>query len=287
MFSAKKNWTVVNITGFDTRVMKKNMAFTLFLLWTFNLSVAQQGGHVGIPQWSFSVGAGAGKSVVQDRRFTALSFDGTTVAGFAAAGYVKNKASHQLECSFTKGNLQTADKQNTLRNSHFTADYTNLYQLGNSERPFIYKAGICVNVLYNGRSFGGFINNNTSFDFATSLGAAATVLYVIGDPSAGFSIKERISIPVVSAIVQPSFGSNSASASSEKAGFSPGDIFSQSRIQSFNSFLRLINMLGVEKMLADRHQLALNYTWDYCHFSGGRKVLQANHTIVLSYSFIL
>lgn len=287
MFAAKKFSAVVSIMGFDNRAMKKSLPFILFLLCTFYLSIAQQGDQVGTPQWNFSVGAGAGKSVVQDRRFTALSFDGITVAGFAAISYHKNKTSHQLECSYTKGNLQTPNKQNTLSGSHFTADYTNLYQLGDGNRPFIYKAGICVNVLYNGRSFVGFINNNTSFDFAASLGAAASVQYFIGEQSAGFSIKERISIPLVSAIVQPSFGSNNATGSSDKAGFSPADIFSQSRIQSFNSFLRLINMLGVEKRLADRHQLALNYTWDYCHFSGDRNVLQANHTIILSYCFIL
>jgi hypothetical protein len=268
--------------------MKKKMPL-LFILWcTVYFSHAQQGDRVSQPQWNFSIGAGTGKSFVVDKRFTALTFDGTTVAGFAAVNYSGKKASHQLDCNYAAGKLQTDNRQNTLHNSHFSLNYTNLYQLGaGGGRSIVYKAGIGVNILYDGRSFDGFINNNTSFDFAASLSAAASVQYFIGDPAAGFSLKEQISIPVVSVVVQPAFGSNNTPGSSEKAGFSAGDIFNQSRIQSFNPFLRFVNMLGIEKRLAERHQVALNYTWDYSHFSGSRKVLQANHTIFLYYCFIL
>lgn len=268
--------------------MIKSLFFIFIFLGTVCSSTAQKSAAGYVAQWNFNFGAGAVRMIVADKKLSALSFEGTTVSTFASVGYQRNKVSHQLDFNYGAGTLQTGNKQSSLQNNYFNADYINLYKLGKGDsRSIIYKAGACVNVLYGARSFNGFINNNTSFDFAASLGVAASLQYFFGDPSAGFSLKDRIEIPAVSVVVQPAFGSNNASGSLDKAGFLASDIFNHSSIQSFNAFVRMKNVLGIEKRLADRHQIALNYTWDYYRLSGDRKVQQAGHTMALSYCFIL
>jgi hypothetical protein len=268
--------------------MIKILFFIFIFLCTVCSITAQKSGGGSVSQWNFNIGAGAVRMIVADKKFSALTFDGTTVSGLASVGYQRNNVSHQLDFCFASGTLQTGNKESSLQNNYFNVDYINLYKLGKGDgRSIIYKAGACVNVLYAGRSFDGFINNNTSFDFAASIGVAASLQYFFGDPSAGFSLGDRIEIPVLSVVVQPAFGSNNASGSLDKAGFSASDIFNHSSMQSFNAFVRIRNVLGIEKRLAERHQIALNYTWDYYRLSGDRKVQQAIHTMALSYCFIL
>ncbi len=268
--------------------MKSKLLVILILLWTSCRVIAQQS-HAGREaQWDFAIGAGAGRAVVADKKFSALSFTGVTISGNASVSYQRNKLSHQLDFSYASGTLQTGKKESSLQHNYFNADYINLYKLSDgNENKFVYKAGVCVNMLYAGRSFAGFINNKTSFDFATSIGAAASVQYFPGDPTTGFSITDRLLIPVVSAIVQPAFGSDNASGSLDKTGFSTGDIFSHGRIESFNSFVRIKNVLAIEKRLAGKNSIVLNYYWEYYHITGNREVLQANHMVLLSYFFIL
>lgn len=262
----------------------------LFVYFIFTNSVfAQKDNGADDQKWLINVGCIVNKGSVIDNTFSTLPYTGINGGGTASIKYQKKNVSHELESYFSTGNLKTADSRITrLRNSYFNFDYNNLYTISsNSTGSVIMKAGGSLNVLYADREYAEFINNNSSFDFAASLSGAAEFCYFFNNNLSGFSISDRINIPLISAVVQPAFGSNNAAGDLNQNALSAKDLFTYGRIASFSSFMRFKNIVSVEKSITRRQKFSLNYTWDYYQISGSRQVKQANHRLGLTYSFIL
>ncbi len=253
-----------------------------------NNAFAQKNDGPDNQKWLLKVGGILNKESVVDNTFTAIPYAGINWGGTASVKYQKEKVSHEVECYFSKGNLKTAvNPESSLSNSYFNLDYNNLYTIGsNSAGSVLLMAGGSLNILYARRDYAAFINNNSSFEFAASLGGATEFCYFFNNRLSGFSLSDRINIPLVSAVVQPAFGSDNAAGVLNQNGLSAKDLFNYERIVSFSSFMRIKNLLSIDKMIGPRQKISFNYAWDYYQISGTREVKQAIHSLGLTYSFI-
>ena len=259
----------------------KLRACILCLIAIFNIrneGIAQEQEMNTRQKWLLNAGIVFTKSNVIDKSFSSIPYSGNSLGASFFLKYQKNKGSHELRAYYTRGDLQTAAKvKEELTQTYITADYTNLYTIGSSGlNSFTYKAGAGLNVLYAKRDYRNFINNNESFEFAASAGGAFEVSYFFNNKLAGFSLTDRISLPLVSYIIVPAFGGEDAQGSFDK----------NNHIAGISSFFRVINFLTLQKELSDRQRLSLSYNWDYWQISLSREVKQANHRLGFTYSFI-
>ena len=243
--------------------------------------------HIGA-NWLLKVGVGFNRQSVSDKNFTTISYSGQNVGYSGGLKYETNNSFHELELFYTTGTkIMKALPEERLRAGYFNIDYTNLYRIGDLENHSLAcKIGGALDMLYAKRKFNNFINNNVAFEFAASLSAAIEGTYKFGNGLAGFSITDRLKVPFVSLVSQPSFGSNNAAGSVSQNDNSFGDILKDNRIAGFSSFLRFKNYCSLEKTITDNGKLSLNYTWDFYRLNGLRKVMQATHRLEFMYSFI-
>jgi hypothetical protein len=229
-------------------------------------------------KWLLNAGIFFNKSNVIDKSFSSVPYSGNNPGASFSVKYHRNRTFHEVQAYYTAGELQAATQaKDKLTQTHVSADYTNLYRLGSTGgSSFIYKAGAGINVFYNQRDYSNCNNNNESFEFAASLSGVVEASYFFENTLEGFSISDRISLPLVSYIAQPVFGSEDTEGSSGK----------NSQVTSFSSFFRVLNLLSLEKKHSGRQRLSLCYTWDYYQSLRSREVKKANHQVGLTYSFI-
>lgn len=238
--------------------------------------------------WLLKVGVGLNRQSVSDKNFTTLLYSGQSVGYSGGLKYEADNSFHELEVFYTTGTRTIkAFPEKRLRSGYFNLDYANLYRIGILENQSLAcKIGGAMNVLYAKRQFNNFINNNAAFEFAASLSAALEGTYKFGNDPAGFSITNRLTVPFVSLVSQPSFGSNNAAGCVSQNDNAFGNILKGNRIVGFSSFLRFKNYFCIEKAITDNGKLSLNYTWDIYRLNGLRQVTQATHRLDFKYSFI-
>jgi hypothetical protein len=228
-------------------------------------------------KWVLHIRVVAGKLYNTDRNFSSQPFSGINGGGAASIIYQANNVSHEWSISFYGGNLKSSDHSMTGTQTGTGFDYINLYRMGAASGSAIsVKAGPCVNVLYNKRVYDGFVNNRTSFEFASSAGAAGEVTWSGNLAANGISIADRICIPIISTLIQPAFGGE------------PADGYNnRTQVTSVGNFLRISNRLSVEKVIGERHAVSLHYEWDFYRIDTERVVKQANHQVAFAWHLIL
>lgn len=239
--------------------------------------------------WVITVGAGASKFSVLDKKFSSVPYSGFGWKTVACVQYERGKAFHELAAGYSNGYLKTDIKpMNDLDQIYFDAGYLNLYDLSRSgEKRFTCKAGGSIHFLYAQRTYNNFINNNISFEFAASLSGVLQVSYAFRNRFAGFSISDRLMVPFISSIVQPAFDAKELPGGINNSGSGGSGFFHSNYIASFPSFTRVKNYLRLDKIFSSRHKISFAYIWDYYQFLRQREVLQASHNFGLTYTFIL
>src|SRR5262249_5028111 len=145
---------------------------------------------------------------------------------------------------------------NGLAQTYITGGYTYLNTF-HSAGNFDYKAGGSFDILYARRDYDNFINYNIANELIASLSAAGEISY---DLSNGFSIADRLQIPLISAVMQPSVYDENPPA---KDGSGLSDFLKSNQVGSFGSFLRFKNNLILEKTIGGNQAISFAYTWDF------------------------
>jgi hypothetical protein len=252
----------------------------LCLVFTGAHQVCAQGNQSRTPSdWSVTAGIAGNRAAVIDKSFSSLAYSGLTAGVFAAVRYQKGRSTHELRGGFTKGNLETGSPANSeLRQVYVTADYGWLQQIGtNDHLGFVWKAGAGLSGVYAKRRYDGFINNNESFELAASLNATVEGRYFFSNGPGGFSIANRICLPLVSFIAQPEFGREA----------SLGSEHTDHEVAAFSSFFRVCNILSLEKELTKGRKVFLFYDWDFYQIRRDRAVKQSTHSLGVAYNFVL
>jgi len=236
----------------------------------------------GFAQWQIAVSARPGKMSIIDKEFSALPYS-AILPGAGLSG--KHEGAHsiqELSLSWLGGALRTGtEPKHSLDQHYFNADYTCLYKLSPHGNAWKGEAGGILQVLYGTRTYPDIINNNTSFDFAASLGLAGHLSYSFNNSlPGGWSLSDQVSIPFISWLIQPPYGDEASAAALTGSG-------NRQQMAGFGSFLRLKNTLSLDRQLSSRGILSFAYTWDYYRIDALRKVRQACHLLSLSYRLIL
>lgn len=275
---------------FNYRLTQRREKFIgLFIFLTVcNSMLAQQNKNQFNKKWVFNIGVVLSSSSVIDKAFSIVPYSGNNWGGTTSLKYQNKKVSQELGIYFSKGILKTSVAPAvSLNNTYFNVDYTNLRQLSSNNKQLIScKVGGSIAILYADRQYKNFINNNASFDFAASLGATVEVSYAFKNKLTGFVISDKINIPFVSAVVQPSFGSYNPSGVLNQNNIAAKDFFKNGRILSFSNFLRFKNLLSIEKNITLSQKISFNYTWDYYSILSAREIKQSYHQLGLTYSFV-
>jgi hypothetical protein len=235
----------------------------------------------GFAQWQIAASIQPGKMFIIDKDFSSAPFSAVLPGGALSVAHVSDHSMHTLSFSYLGGSLKTSTQpQYSLSQNYFNADYSWLYKLGSPGAAWAGGAGAAFNVLYDNRTYAGIINNNTTFDFAASLGLAGSLSYSFNNSLHGWSLSDQVSIPFVSWLIQPPYGNENSADAVTRSG-------DRKKIAGFSSFLRLKNTLSLDKQLSSRGMLSLAYSWDYYKIKDLREVRQAAHRIGLIYRLTL
>jgi hypothetical protein len=267
----------------------KKAFLNLLLLFAMNsILKAQETQNQSNKNWRLSIGVFLNSDNVNDKNFSSLKFSGNTLGYFSSIKYQKEKISHEMQFYYTKGILSTKiypfDK---LSQAYFNADYINLYSIFSSNDGSVtFRGGGGINILYAERNYENLINNNFSYEFAASLSGVMEVSYFFGNKQSGFSVTDRLCVPLVSSAVQPSFGSDNVLGYINQNNFSLKDNINNSHVVFFSSFIRLVNNIKLEKNISANQKISLNYCWDYYRLNTYRQVIQSNSRLGLIYCLL-
>ncbi len=251
----------------------------IFLLSHSLTSFSQEKTSADLQGWSVGGGLVVEKGFITDQTFSSLPYSGITAGASIGVKYKSKGLIHSLDIAYTSGIFKATHNEESpqLNNRYANVNYTLLAQLSPATVSHLYiSAGAGINVLYANRIYSGFVNSHTTFEFASSLSFATLLQYKIGEASNGFFIYDKLQVPVIAYLVQPSFGDNNLTVSN-KASFYNKDFVSVS------SFVRLKNQFGFGKTIDNKQQLSLNYQWDYYHLQKEREVRSAVHSIAIIY----
>jgi len=233
-------------------------------------------------KWQLQAAPVLCKTTFIDKSYSTTTFSGFIPGGALSLSYIKGGTTHQLDLLFTGGTLKTGTHPvYTASQKRIGVDYTNLYTIiAPGSSPLTVEAGGALNILYAGRTFHDFINSNTSFDLAASLGAAARLSLSFESSLPGFSLSDRVAMPLITWLVQPAYGNEDPSLYINQPG-------AHHRIAGPDGFLRLTNFLSLDKNFSSRQKLSLTYTWDYYRINAPQESREADHRLGLNYSLIL
>ena len=238
-------------------------------------------------KWNVSFQGLASRNSVVDNNFSSLPYSGNQLGASSIISYKKRRALHDLEMSFSKGILKN-QFQYQLTQMNFYINYSNLYKLGalaNKSALKVYGGG-SLNFLYSSRKYQAFVNNNEAFESATSLSASIKVILAPKSKPSMFSLSNLLSVPFISAVQQPAFGSEKLSRNISEDPSKRSSIFESQKILSIADFFRIKNSISLGKNLNPKNNISLNYSIDYYHIKSQRGVEQFRHTFGLSYSYL-
>ncbi|MHA4807430.1 hypothetical protein ACX0G9_04970 [Flavitalea flava] len=253
------------------------MIVSLFVLLLMDLSAKSQEPPVPTSgNWRIYAGVTTTHLSVIDKTFSSIPYEGYNIGLCAGLKWDNGRASHEWDAYFSSGTLKTnVNPVASLTQTYLTAGYTHLYHIGpqGMSNPLELKAGGNLHLLYASRDYQGFLNNTVSNEFAASIGAALEINYVFSGVLEGFSLSDKLILPVVSCLRQPGFGGDNA----------PED----SRLVSYSSLLQFYNGLTLEKNITAHQKISIGYTWDFYRITVVREVKQAANRLALSYHFNL
>jgi hypothetical protein len=247
-----------------------SLLLLFFLLAGANV-IAQESGD-----WQITARLFTARSTVKDQVFSQLMYSGWSPGGGAALRFEKGKSLHEWEIAFAKGTLKQDNNQ--AQQTYITGDYTYLHGLNNGSNLNV-MAGGSLNILYARRNYDGFINYSVSNELIASLGPAGLISFSFYN---GFSVCNRLQIPLVSMVMQPSIYDENPPG---KTGSGLSDFLKSNRFATFGRFLRIKNNLTMEKEIGPGQSLAFTYSWDYYQIRSKPDIQQASHLLGFIYRY--
>jgi len=248
----------------------------LIKIWYAMILLLMSGGCFA--QWRIAPGFALVRSSITDKDFSAVPFTSYVPGASLSISYEGDGSIHALSFNYAWGSLKMPNQEEyKVTSKFFDAAYTWLYKLGAAGAAWTGGAGGGLQVLYNSRTYPGIINNNASFDFAASLALAGALTYSFNNE---WSLSDQAGIPLVSWMIHPPYGEESAVSS-------PGGEGNRQKIAGFSSFLRLKNTMSLNRQLSSRGTLCLAYGWDYYRINELREVRQAVHSLGIIYRLTL
>lgn len=251
----------------------------IFSLLTSSKLVGQNTDKLIDEGWGIGVSFSALQQFNVDKTFSSLTYSGV-MAGYNIHSYYNgNKAIHSFNISYAAGSIKANNMGGgSAKSKYANLDYLLLFKLNADDESFLnINMGTGLSVLYSDRKYNNFINDDASFEFASSFDAAFLLQHTFKQSLHGFSISEQLCVPAISYLVQPTYGYDAFPNASNKT-----SLYNKS-IVSFSSLLRLKNCFSLDKVINNKQKIGLHYTWDYYHTSKTRDVVNASHSIALSY----
>ncbi len=232
-------------------------------------------------KWTFTLGLGLNSNSVIDKNFSQLPYSGNGLGLSGSITYQGRLIQQQLNLTYGMATLQNK-YYNSLYATYFTANYSPLFCLNNaSNSAFKILAGPQIAMQYARRNYSGFVNNNSSFEFSTSLATSIEISYSI--IPIGLVLKNKIAVPVFSYMQQPAFGFATFFANSG----SQNSVKNSSDFLVPNKFYRIINNFTIDKQLAPRHKILLSYNLDFYKINTIREVKSIHNNLIVAYSYLL
>ena len=222
-----------------------------------------------------------------DKNFSSLPYSGTMAGLGLCFGGSTKKAFHELTCFFSTGTTSPGSSSQSGAETIYTGiDYSHLYTMAKNKNARLqWLAGGAVSYLYTHRNYSGFINNATSFESALSLGAVVKAIYTFKHLR-GLSISEKLVIPLVTLLLQPSYGSQHIEGNLDGNGTTVKSLLGASRLVSFGSYLQLTNCLEICKTFDAHHAVSAGYGIEYYQIHTVRPVKNAAQQIILSFQLM-
>lgn len=260
----------------------------LFFLITPCFTKAQMYEDSDRKGWEIGFNLGVHRESVSDKSFSSLFYNGYNLGGSLSIKYNKEKVSQQMMFYYTQGKLQVeSNTNNNLDNTYFNFDFIRIYNLKTSiNGATIFRAGCSINVLYDYRNYHRYINHTSSFEFAASLSGAIEVSHSFKNKFAGLSISNQLTLPLISGIEQPVYGSDYADGSANGNNINGRSFLKYIHVAFFPDFFRVKNMTSLEKIISPRQKISLDYVLDYYKFTE-REVRQVNHRLGITYKHSL
>ncbi len=249
--------------------------------FTLSKNVWAQALETKLNKWGVNAGLALNNFSVIDQNYSLLPYSGTGLGFSASVAYQGKLIKQELGFSFASATLKNNYNYN-LNQTYITGNYTNFFSL-NKHNLFKILAGPQIALVYAARDYGEYINNNSSFEFATSLNAAVEINYKFS--KIGVVLKNKIASPVFSYVQQPAFGFETSflNANSQNHDI----VKNKTDFLGFNKFLRVSNCFIIDKSLAKQHKISLNYNLDFYKINTNRAVKNFTNTITLSYGYLL
>lgn len=236
-----------------------------------------------LSKWDLNLGVGVNNFSVIDKNFSLLPYFGNGLGLTAAIAYQGKNIKQEISVAYIATALKN-NLNNSLNQTYFSANNTSLFRLNKaSQNSFKILAGPQMAIIYNSRNYDDFINNNATFEFATSLNAAIELNYNLS--RIGVLLKYKIATPVFSYVQQPAYGFETYFLNIDAQ--NDNNIKSSGYFLGFNKFFRISNSFIIDKKLAQKHKLSLNYNLDFYKINTIREVKNFANSLTLSYGYLL
>ncbi len=265
----------------------KTVLIFSFLIIFGTQKVNSQEKNDSLTKWVIGLQGNINQNSVIDNNFSSLPYSGSYLGAAFSIDYQKKKAIHIFEVNYSKGVLKTR-YQDKLTQANLNFEYTNLYKFGALESTSLIKfyGGGNFGYLHAARKYSTFINNNETFESAISLGASVKALFVPQGKLSGFSVSNSFSMPIISAVGQPAFGSELSPGSINSEGSKLKSTIESQKILNISEFFQLKNTLAINKYFKRNNKIALSYSINYYHIKTQREVKQSQHSLGLSYNYL-
>jgi hypothetical protein len=145
--------------------------------------------------------------------------------------------------------------------------------------------GGSYHMLANARLHKRYTNNDINYEFSTSIGPSASILYDFEIGKKAFQLSGRMDLPILAFNIRPAFASSIPEGFIARESSNLGAFFESGRVQTLNRFFRLRNDLALQHTLKNGNRVFLAYRWDYYQIKTHHPVQMAVHQILLGWLF--
>jgi hypothetical protein len=275
---------------FITRKSCSHLFLTLSLFFTFlcNKTFSQQYAAQNDKRIDLKAGVFFNRTISVDNIFSQVSYAGSSPAFLLGITKEKTRTMQSITTQFNTGKLAMNNgPEYTAQHLFFNLDYRLLFKLNQtSAKQFTSAAGLVIDVLYDKKDYSQFVNRTSTYTTASSLGAAFQAGYGFNDNT--IIISDRLAIPLVAFVDQPSYDNELPPGDTNQPGHSAGHYFKNGRFTSVSSLVRLKNSLMLSRIFNQRHTISLEYNWDFYRLRLNEDVKkQASHNVGITYQITL
>lgn len=236
------------------------------------------------------IGPGALYFQTRDKAMSPMIYNGA--AGYIQAGYFSNNRDTILNIvnTFFGVGYTRPDHYDYSAATALTfktgIDYDHLRHVSKIGNTGIdWYAGGAWNTIIIYRENLRFANTAINYDFVSSLSLAAKFHRAVTIWNLDLDLDMKLNVPVISAIVRPSYASSRPEGALDNDEKYVKDFFQSIRIESLNNFQRLRSKISATYWLQNGNGLRLTYDWDYYNYSVVNEVFAATHAVYASLFF--